>query len=167
MKQLTASDVRASFINISLRERKAVKLPPEFENLVWTDLDYLGWKDPKLANVGYVVTHLDDGPTGIMLRQAEGRTRSRAQCSWCEDATLPNDVQYFAAKRAGAAGRAGNTVATLVCANFECSANVRKLPPLAYTGFDLEAARTKRIYSLQLNSRIFVSGLRYNKNGSE
>jgi len=162
MKQLTAADVRASFVNTSLRERKAVTLPPDFDTLIWTDLDYLGWKDPKLANVGYVVTHLDDGPAGIMLRQAEGRTRSRPQCSWCEDVTLPNDVHYFTARRAGPAGRAGNTVSTLVCANFECSANVRKLPPLAYTGFDREAARVKRIETLELRSGRFVADLRNN-----
>ena len=162
MKQLTAAEVRASFINTSLRERKAVKLPPEFDNLVWTDLDYLGWKDPKVPNIGYVVTYLDEGPTGIMLRQSSGRARSRPQCSWCEDVTLPNDVHYFTARRTGPAGRAGDTVATLVCANFECSANVRKLPPLAYTGFDRATARLKRIEKLQRRSRAFVADLRYN-----
>ncbi len=160
MKQLTAADVRASFINTSLRERKAITLPAEFDTLVWTDLDYLGWKDPKLPTIGYVVSHLEDGPTGIMLRQSDGHTRSRPQCSWCEDVTLPNDVQYFNARRAGPAGRAGNTVSTLVCANFECSANVRKLPPLAYTGFDREAARVKRIERLELRSGRFVADLR-------
>ncbi|WP_394768509.1 FBP domain-containing protein [Lacisediminihabitans sp.] len=160
MKQLTAADVRASFINTSLRERKAVTLPPEFETLDWTNLDYLGWRDPKLPTIGYVVTHLDEGPTGIMLRQSAGRTRSRAQCSWCEDVTLPNDVHYFTAKRTGPAGRAGNTVTTLVCANFECSANVRKLPPLAYTGFDRESARLKRIETLEQRSGTFVADIR-------
>ncbi len=160
MKQLTAADVRASFINTSLRERKAITLPAEFDTLVWTDLDYLGWKDPKLPTIGYVVSHLEDGPTGIMLRQSDDHTRSRPQCSWCEDVTLPNDVQYFNARRAGPAGRAGNTVSTLVCANFECSANVRKLPPLAYTGFDREAARVKRIERLELRSGRFVADLR-------
>ncbi|TFD26980.1 FBP domain-containing protein [Cryobacterium cryoconiti] len=161
MKQLTAADVRASFINTSLRERKAVTLPAKFDTLAWTDLDYLGWKDPKLPTIGYVVAHLEDGPTGIMLRQSVGRTRSRPQCSWCEDVTLPNDVHYFTARRAGPAGRAGDTVSTLVCANFECSANVRKLPPMAYTGFDREAARAKRIERLELRSGGFVADLRH------
>ncbi|SEN92725.1 FBP domain-containing protein [Cryobacterium luteum] len=161
MKQLTAADVRASFVNTSLRERKAVTLPTKFDALVWTDLDYLGWRDPKLPNIGYVVTNLADAPTGVMLRQNDGRTRSRPQCSWCEDVTLPNDVHYFTARRAGPAGRAGNTVSTLVCANFECSANVRKLPPMAYTGFDREAARAKRIATLELRSGRFVADLNH------
>jgi hypothetical protein len=158
---LSAADLRASFINTSLRERKAVTLPPDFDNLVWADLEYLGWRDPKLTGVGYVVTHLEDGPAGIMMQQSAGHTRSRPQCCWCEDVTLPNDVRYFTAKRTGPAGRAGNTVATLVCANFECSANVRKLPPLAYTGFDREAARIKRMQTLELSSHTFVADLRY------
>lgn len=161
MKQPTAADVRASFVNTSLRERKAVTLPANFDTLVWTNLDYLGWIDPKLPSVGYVVSHLEDGLTGVMLRQSDGRTRSRPQCSWCEDVTLPNDVQFFTARRAGPAGRAGNTVSTLVCANFECSANVRKLPPLAYTGFDREAARGKRIETLELRSGRFVAEIRH------
>jgi hypothetical protein len=160
VKQLSAAVVRASFINTSLRERKAITLPAEFDTLTWTDLDYLGWRDPKLPTAGYVVTDLGEGPTGIMLRQSAGRTRSRPQCSWCEDVTLPNDVHYFTARRAGPAGRAGNTVTTLVCANFECSANVRKLPPLAYTGFDREAARLKRIETLEKRSGTFVADIR-------
>ncbi|MHC5797117.1 FBP domain-containing protein [Lacisediminihabitans sp. FW035] len=160
MKELSAADVRTSFVNTSLRERKAITLPADFNTLVWADLDYLGWRDPKLPTVGYVVSYLDDGPTGVMLRQSEGRTRSRAQCSWCEDVTLPNDVHYFTARRAGLAGRAGNTVSTLICAHFECSANVRKLPPLAYTGFDRDAARVKRIESLGLRAGRFVADLR-------
>ncbi|MHC5796466.1 FBP domain-containing protein [Lacisediminihabitans sp. FW035] len=160
MTPLSASDVRASFINTSLRERKAVTFPPDFDTLAWADLDCLGWRDPKLPDVGYVITHLEDGPAGIMLRKSAGQTRSRPQCAWCEDVTLPNDVLYFTAKRTGPSGRAGNTVATLVCANFECSSNVRKLPPLAYSGFDREAARLERIAKLELRSRTFVADLR-------
>jgi hypothetical protein len=62
---------------------------------------------------------------------------------------LPNEVVFFIAKRAGKAGRDGNTLGTLVCAGFQCSANVRKLPPLAYVGFDVEAARQQRIEVLR------------------
>ena len=160
MIPLSAAEVRASFVNTSLRERKAITLPPDFDDLAWANLDYLGWRDPKLPEIGYVVTRLGDEPTGILLRQAAGHTRSRPQCSWCEDVTLPNDVRYFTAKRTGPAGRAGNTVSTLVCENFECSSNVRKLPPLAYTGFDREAARLKRIETLQLRSQTFIADLR-------
>jgi hypothetical protein len=62
---------------------------------------------------------------------------------------LPNDVVLLSTRRAGAAGRNGNTLGALVCENFECSANVRRRPALAYVGFDLEAERERRIASLQ------------------
>jgi hypothetical protein len=51
-------------------------------------------------------------------------------------------------------------VATLVCSNFECSANVRKRPPVAYVGFDVEAAREKRIIALGEHVRSFVRDVR-------
>jgi hypothetical protein len=50
-------------------------------------------------------------------------------------------------------------VGTLVCANFGCSATVRRLPPLAYEGFDREAAREQRIIRLQEHVRAFVGAL--------
>lgn len=81
---------------------------------------------------------------------------ARAQCSWCRDVRLPNDVVFCSAKRAGSAGRSGNTVGTLVCEDFECSQNVRRLPVLAYEGYDLEAARLRRIDELRLHAAAFA-----------
>jgi hypothetical protein len=43
-----------------------------------------------------------------------------------------------------------------VCAGFECSANVRKRPPLAYVGFDVEAARLQRIEALREHVTTFI-----------
>ena len=160
MISFTGDQIRSSFVNISVRERKELTLPPTLAELPWDKLDYLGWRDPRMPHLGYVVIEESGGPVGILLRQAEGRIRSRAQCSWCEDVTLPNDVVAFNAKRSGAAGRNGNTVGTLVCANFECSTNVRKLPPVAYLGFDVEAARLQRIEALREHSRNFVLNVR-------
>ncbi|WP_454119541.1 FBP domain-containing protein [Microbacterium lacticum] len=47
---------------------------------------------------------------------------------------LPNDVLLFTPKRVGDAGRRGDTVVTPACDRFQCNANARRLPPLAYTG---------------------------------
>ncbi len=160
MHAFTEKDVRASFVNASLRERNAIPLPDGFAGLDWAEIDYLGWRDPKLAQVGYVVIPVDDRPIGILLRESDRRTRTRPQCSWCADVTLPNDVVLFSARRAGTAGRNGDTVAALVCSNFECSANVRKLPPLAYPGYDIEAARLERIAALQANVAAFLRNVR-------
>lgn len=149
MHAFSESAIRDSFINASLRERQALQLPAPVDQIEWDRIDYLGWRDKKSPNLGYVVVDLDGEPVGLLLRQAEARPRARAQCSWCEDVQLPNDVVLFSTKRAGAAGRKGDTVGTLVCADFECSVNVRRRPTLAYVGFDIEAERQRRIAALR------------------
>jgi len=156
MRPLTEAQIRASFINTSKRERANVTLPAGPGDIDWESLDYLGWRDPKLARVGYLVTWIDDEPVGLSLQKSDIRPRTRAQCSWCADIHLPNDVVFYATKRVGAAGRRGDTVGTLICEHFECSINVRKLPPSAYLGFDREAARQSRILALQENVDRFV-----------
>lgn len=160
MLPLTDQLIRACFVNASRKELTDLTLPADFEALDWDQLDYLGWVDPKRARRAYAVVPVDGEPVGILLRQAEVKPRTRAQCSWCQDITLPNDVVFYAAKRAGAAGRNGNTVGTLVCSGFECSANVRKLPPVAYLGFDVEAARQERMAALRLRAASFADDVR-------
>lgn len=157
MHALTADAIRASFVNVTLRERKSIVPPDDLTEADWAQLDYLGWRDPKSPLLGYVVIPTTDGPVGILLRQAEATPRSRAQCSWCEDTRLPNDVVFFAAKRAGDAGRKGDTLGTLVCARFECSTNVRRPQPMSYVGFDVEEARQLRILSLRERAEAFVT----------
>jgi len=160
MRPLTEAQIRASFINASQRERRSLTLPAGFADIPWDRRDYLGWRDPKLPLVGYVVAELDGEPVGLLLKQTESKPRSRPQCSWCSDITLPNDVVLYSTKRAGDAGRRGDTVGTLVCADFECSVNVRKRPTEAYLGFDIEAARQRRIATLQANVDAFVRSVR-------
>ncbi|HET8778533.1 MAG TPA: FBP domain-containing protein, partial [Agromyces sp.] len=128
----------------------------DFADLDWERRDFLGWRDRKLSNIAYVVADVDGELVGIMLKRAEGTLRSRPQCSWCEDVHLPNDVLFFVARRAGQAGRKGDTVGTLVCADFQCSANARKRPPVAYLGFDVEAARDRRVEALHRNVLSFI-----------
>jgi hypothetical protein len=69
-------------------------------------------------------------------------------------------VVLYTTKRAGQAGRRGDTVGTLICENFECSKNVRMLPPSAYLGFDREAARDRRIETLRERVAGFVREVR-------
>lgn len=159
MHSITEKQIRTSFVNSTLRERKELLLPENFETLDWDNLDFLGWRDRKVPSMGYVFTEIDDEPVGVVLKQSDGVTRARPMCNWCEDVRLPNDVVFFGARRAGKGGRNGNTVGTLVCAEFQCSANVRELPPLAYEGFDREAARDERIEALRLNVYAFVSAV--------
>ncbi len=155
MRPIDPARLRACFVNVSKREREAIPLP-DLDAVDWEALDYLGWRDRKSPALGFVVIELDDQLVGVALRQAEAPTRTRPQCVWCEDVQLPNEVVFFSAKRAGAAGRKGDTVGTLACSGFECSANVRKRPTLAYVGFDLEAERRRRIDVLGENVRGFA-----------
>ena len=49
---------------------------------------------PELGKRAYaLVPTLDGDLIGILFRQAEASPRSRAQCSWCQDVKLPNDVE--------------------------------------------------------------------------
>lgn len=156
MQSIPDSRIRESFLNVSLTERRALALPADLERTDWSTLDYLGWRDPKQPLAGHVVGWIDGEPVGVLLRRAERTPASRAQCSWCDDVQLPNEVVFFAAKRAGAAGRRGDSLGTLVCSGIECSRNVRRLPPSAYLGFDREAARLDRIAALRLNVEAFL-----------
>ncbi|TYQ09926.1 UNVERIFIED_ORG: treble-clef zinc-finger protein [Gordonia westfalica J30] len=157
MHALTESEIRRSFVNATVRERKSLVLPPDFKELNWERMDFVGWRDPKQPMVGYVVIPTDDEPVGIMLRLGGRQPRKRPLCSFCEDVLLPNDVAFFSAKLAGAAGRKGDTVGTLICSNFECSKNVRMKPPPVFGGHDPEALRQQRIESLQLRLNGFAT----------
>lgn len=160
MHALTEPQIRASLINVTQSERRSVTLPTEFADTPWDTLQFYGARDRKLALVGYVIVELDGVATGLLLRQAESRPKSRAQCAWCADVHLPNDVLLFTAKRVGDAGRRGDTVGTLACDRFQCNENARRRPPTAYVGFDVEAARDARITALRENVEAFVRGVR-------
>ena len=161
MQLLTETLIRSSFVNASRKAVKDMTLPDSFGDLTdadWAELEYFGWRDPKFAHRGYIVVPQADGTLiGIALTQTESSPRSRAMCNWCRDVRLPNDVVFWAAKRAGSAGRRGATVGTLACIDFQCSHNARKDPPLPYEGYDLTAARERRIVELASRARGFAS----------
>ncbi|WP_431070833.1 FBP domain-containing protein [Microbacterium phyllosphaerae] len=160
MRPIDERTLRASFLNASRKEVSDLTLPPGLADVDFEKLDYLGWVDPKLPRRSYVVAWVDDVLTGVMLQRAEQRVIARAQCSWCEDVTLRNDVQLYVARKAGPAGRKGDTIGTLVCTEFGCSKNVRVLPPLAYDGYDRELAREMRIVKLQEHVAAFIAAVK-------
>ena len=158
MHPLTDKQLRAAFVNASRKEVADLLLPADFAILDWDSLDYLGWRNPKSPKRAYLLVPGGDGePVGILLQRADARPAARAQCQWCADVQLPNDVVFYSARRAGAAGRNGDTVGTLLCEDFQCSTNVRRLPTLAYLGFDREAARQQRIEELRERSAAFAA----------
>lgn len=155
MLPLDDAVIRASFVNATRKELAELALP-DLADIAWANLDYLGWRDPKFAKRAWIVVPVADELVGVVLKQADADPRRRAQCSWCQDVTLPNDVVLYGARRAGHGGRNGNTLGTLVCESFQCSKNVRMLPPSAYLGFDREAARQERIVMLRERSASFA-----------
>ena len=132
MQPLTADEIRRSFVNSSKSLVKAMTLPPKFAELPWESLEYLGWRDPKAPNRAYLVVRRNDGVTGIALNtQATGKPRrGTGLCDLCHTAHQVTDVALFAARRAGAAGREGNTVGTYICADLACSLYLRGLREL-------------------------------------
>jgi hypothetical protein len=156
MLSLDEKSIRASFVNASRKEVSDLTLPPGFAELEFERLDYLGWRDPKAARRAYLMLPTSDGLVGVLLRQAEATSRSRAQCSWCQDIELPNPVVFYSARRAGADGRKGDTVGTLMCDEFQCSANVRRRPSMASMGFDPEAVKAERIAELRARAAAFA-----------
>jgi hypothetical protein len=132
VQALTERQVRRSFVNCSRGEADGLALPRDFAALDWAELDLLGWRDPKAPLRGYLVLEAGDQPVGIALRAADTRMSSRtaAMCLLCQTSLTGDAVSLFTARRAGAAGRDGNTVGTYICADLGCSARARTdVPP--------------------------------------
>lgn len=163
MQKTTLNQIRSSFINASRSEAARLSPPKDFDDLDWDALDVLGWRDPKMPLRGYLVVPQADGRiVSAMLRAPEGGARKNRAvlCELCRSVDATNDVLLWVARRAGASGRNGNTVGTLVCEGFECQVNARRTPPPAYLGYDVEAARQRRIETMRLNVANFVRDVR-------
>jgi hypothetical protein len=99
----------------------------------------------------------------VLLRASTpgaGLVRRKALCAWCTDVVVTDDVTLYVARRGGSAGREGNTIGTLICTDFRCSANVRRKPTLAEAGRDEGAAALiveRRIAGLRERSAHFVA----------
>ncbi|EWT06947.1 translation elongation factor [Intrasporangium chromatireducens Q5-1] len=161
MNPLTEKQLRTSFINTTKRETTQAALP-DLAELSWDRLDYLGWRDRKAPLLAYVVLELDGQPTGIMLRAGAANqtmVRRKALCAWCRDLASVEAAMYVA-RRGGSAGRAGNTIGTLVCEDFSCSRNVRRPPTSSEAGTDPEQVRDlivqERIAGLRERAARFV-----------
>ncbi len=132
MEPMTEQQVRRSFVNCSKGEANAATLPRDLADLPWDGLEVLGWRDPKAPLRGYLVVQREGRPVGIALRAAESRMSARrsVMCLLCRSTQSGDAVSLFTARRAGEAGRNGNTVGTYVCADLGCAARARtEIPP--------------------------------------
>lgn len=163
MQKITVQQIRSSFINASRSEAARLSPPHDFDVLDWERLDVLGWRDPKMPLRGYLaVPRADGGLVSVMLRAPEGGARKNRAvlCELCRDVEAKNEVLLWVARRAGASGRNGNTVGTLICADFTCSANVRLEPPADAINPDPALVVAKRIEGLGARAALFIDKVR-------
>ncbi|GGX90499.1 FBP domain-containing protein [Streptomyces fructofermentans] len=132
MRPLTEQDIRSSFINCSKGEAKRLATPRDLAERPWADLDFLGWRDPGAPDRSFLVTERGDGLVGVTLRfpsQQRGFLH-RSMCSLCLTTHSGNGVSLMTARKAGTAGREGNSVGIYMCADLACSLYLRGKKPL-------------------------------------
>ena len=123
VRPIPEAQLRRAFVNCSRGEATAMTLPRTFADIPWDDLVVLGWRDPKAPLRGYLVVERDGRPVGLAVRAADSRmsARTAATCLLCQTTRSGSDVSLFTARRAGEAGRQGNTVGTYMCADLGCA----------------------------------------------
>ena len=132
MHALTEEQVRRSSVNCSRSKTEGMTPPRTFAATPWEELVVLGWRDPRAPLRGYLVVERDGRPVGVAVRAADTRMSSGTpeMCLLCQTAQAGSDVSLFTARRAGEAGRSGNTVGTYICADLACAVRARsEIPP--------------------------------------
>jgi hypothetical protein len=132
MEPVTEREIRASFVNCSKGDAKRLTVPADLETRPWDDLDFLGWTDPGLPGRAYVLIPEEDGLAGIALRYETGGPRRSQMCTICSTTHSNGGVVLMTARKAGEAGRRGNTTGTYMCDDLCCSlyARGKKTPAL-------------------------------------
>ncbi|GLI26803.1 hypothetical protein ARHIZOSPH14_10450 [Agromyces rhizosphaerae] len=133
MRPLTDAEIRDSLVNAVDDEVEQLTLPLDYPLTEWSAIEFLGWRDPSARQRAYLVTLRDDRPVGIVLRAATTTMSRRhsAICNLCHTMQPADQISLFSARRAGDAGRQGNSIGTYICADLSCSGNVRLGAPLA------------------------------------
>ncbi|MGV9263995.1 FBP domain-containing protein [Kitasatospora sp. NPDC003701] len=129
MNPLSENEIRGSFVNCSKGEARRLNLPRGLAELPWEHLDFLGWRDQGAPDRAYLVAEHGGELVGVTLRVPSVRrslTKTNV-CSLCLSAHAGSGVALLAARRAGVAGREGNTVGTYICADLACSLYLRGL----------------------------------------
>ncbi|MBM7091384.1 FBP domain-containing protein [Streptomyces sp. NPDC012461] len=129
MRPLTEQDIRSSFINCSKGEAKRLAVPRDLGERPWADLDFLGWRDPGAPDRSHLVTERDGRLVGVALRFQPARRGflHRSMCSLCLTTHPRGGVSLMTARKAGAAGREGNSVGAYMCTDLACSLYLRGL----------------------------------------
>jgi treble-clef zinc-finger protein len=130
MEPISEAEIRRSFLNCSKGEATRVKLPADFADAPWGDLDFYGWIDPSAPQRAAIAVPGPGGLRTLMLRRADrasasgGASRS-SMCQVCLTSHASGGVSLFTAPLAGAAGRNGNSVGDYLCSDLACSLYLR------------------------------------------
>ncbi|MCP2322633.1 hypothetical protein HDA40_001140 [Hamadaea flava] len=146
MRSLAEAEIRSSFVNCTKGEAVRLSLPRDLGDRPWADLDFLAWPDISASDRAYVVTETEpteptepaapssattpDGQlVGVALRLAAQKRGllHRSMCSLCLTTHPGNGVSLMTARKAGVAGRQGNSVGVYICTDLACSLYVRGL----------------------------------------
>ena len=144
MKAASEQDIRASFINCTKGEAKRLPVPRDLADRPWSDLDFLGWTDLSAPDRSYLVTERDSALVGLTLRypsQRRGLVR-RSMCSLCLTTHSGDGVSLMVARKAGPAGREGNSVGLYLCTDLACSLYLRGLKSATGVGARLHESLT-------------------------
>ncbi|TYB98093.1 FBP domain-containing protein [Micromonospora sp. WP24] len=126
MTPLTEPAIRAAFVNCTKGEVTRLAVPNDLPERPWSDLDFLGWRDPGAPERAYLVAESAGGLVGVALRVASqtGRAR-RSMCSLCLTTHTGDGVSLMTARKAGREGRQGNSVGAYICTDLACSHYLR------------------------------------------
>ncbi|MES4887946.1 FBP domain-containing protein [Streptomyces sp. NPDC096012] len=127
MRSLTEQDIRNSFVNCSKGEAKRLAVPRDLAERPWDHLDFLGWRDPGAPDRSYLVTEREGELVGVTLRfpAVQRGFLHRSMCSVCLTTHTGGGVSLMTARKAGTAGREGNSVGLYMCTDLACSLYLR------------------------------------------
>ncbi|MCN9242194.1 FBP domain-containing protein [Streptomyces sp. RY43-2] len=162
MRPLSEQDIRTSFINCSKGEAKRLSIPRDLDERPWDDLDFLGWRDPGAPDRSYLVTERADRLVGVALRfpASQRGFLHRSLCSLCLTTHPGSGVSLMTARKAGAAGREGNSVGIYMCTDLSCPLYIRgKKKPEAGGRFEESLTMDEQIARMMGNLSAFLDKL--------
>lgn len=158
MRAMTEDEVRGILANAEDADRRLMSVPTAFFLLEWDHMDFVGWRDPKHPDRGYLLAETPAGPQAILLRASSATPRVRnGLCDLCHTMQPGDHVALFSARRAGDAGRRGDSVGAYICSDLSCHESVRLAAPLAPG--EVRASVDRRIDETRRRVERFVAGV--------
>ncbi|MCT1478967.1 FBP domain-containing protein [Microbacterium sp. p3-SID336] len=157
MRTWTVAELRTALRNASDRERRTMQLP---KGMVpdWPQLDYLGWRDPRAPQRGYLFVERDGALEGILLRHSRvAAVPSRAvMCTLCRIPRRFDQVVLFTAT-GESSERALSSRGTQLCADLDCHTRVNALRPTSPLEPEAEELVAERRAGLRERAQAFVA----------